>query len=106
MGTFEYDADEFRTAAGKSRGVGTKLTGIIDTLNTSLNGRGNVWGNDKIGKSFNDGPGGADGYDASWTNLSDNVKTMATSMNDFADGQIESADYIDKMESGNRDGLT
>ncbi|MEV0061760.1 hypothetical protein [Nocardia sp. NPDC050718] len=106
MGTFEYDADNFRTAAGKSQNVSNQLTGIINTLNSSLTGRGNVWGNDKLGKSFNNGPGGNDGYDASWTNISENVKTMATSMGDFADGQTESADYIDKMEKGNRDGLT
>ncbi|GEM31600.1 hypothetical protein NN3_26070 [Nocardia neocaledoniensis NBRC 108232] len=105
MGTFEYDADNFRTAAGKSRSVGNQLTSIINTLNSSLTSRGNVWGNDKLGKTFNNGPGGDDGYDASWTATSENVKTMATSMGEFADGQTESADYIDKMEKGNRDGL-
>ncbi|MFC4377436.1 hypothetical protein ACFO5K_25480 [Nocardia halotolerans] len=106
MGKFEYDADDFRTAAGKSRNVGNQLTNIINTLNVSLNGRGNVWGNDKLGQSFHDGPGGNDGYNSSWTNTSNNVKTMATSMKDFADGQTESADYIDRMEDGNRNGLT
>ena len=33
--TFEYDADDFRTAAGKSRNVSNQLTGIINTLNAA-----------------------------------------------------------------------
>ncbi|MEV0684044.1 hypothetical protein AB0I35_09280 [Nocardia sp. NPDC050378] len=105
MGKFEYDADNFRAAANKSRGVRDQVTDILTTLNSSLNARGNVWGSDKLGDGFYNGPGGDDGYGSSRTNVTTNVETLATSMNDFADGQTESAAYIDKMEQGNRDGL-
>ncbi|WP_054815820.1 hypothetical protein [Nocardia arizonensis] len=103
---FEYDADLFRAAADKSRTVSEKITNVLDTLNSSINGRGAPWGNDKLGKNFFNGPGGDDGYGASRTNTTTNAATMATTMNDFASGQIDSAVAIEKMEQGNADGMT
>ncbi|MET7768691.1 hypothetical protein [Nocardia sp. NPDC005366] len=102
----EYDADLFRAAAGKSRTVSEKITTVLDTLNGAINGRGTPWGNDKLGKNFFNGPGGNDGYDASRTNTTTNAATMATTMGEFADGQIDSAVLLEKMERGNTDGMT
>ncbi|MFF0542555.1 hypothetical protein ACWEVD_02260 [Nocardia thailandica] len=104
--TFEYDADLFRAAAGKSTGVQNKINSVLNTLNGAIGGRGNVWGSDKLGNSFYNGPGGNDGYKASRDNVTENGRTMAETMGKFAEGQIDSAVAIEKMERGNRDGMT
>ncbi|MEU4312606.1 hypothetical protein [Nocardia sp. NPDC024068] len=100
----DYNDEAFRRAAGKTGGVRDKINGVIDTLTASIDGRGEPWGGDSLGQSFANGQDG-NGYVPSKKNLIDSARNVSGTMGQFHDGQVESADYLQDMEDGNRDGL-
>lgn len=100
----DYNDEAFRAAAERTGGVRDRVKGVINTLETSINGRGKPWGNDTLGNSFYNGQNN-DGYGTGKTNLIDSAENVAGTMNSFYEGQVESADYLQDMEDGNRDGL-
>ena len=91
----EADAALFRQAALKTGHVRDRVNGVLDTLQTSLAGRGTPWGDDKIGKQFADGP---DGYLVALTKLTTGTTNMALTFGNFSDGQIQSADLLQSMD--------
>ena len=81
-----------------------RVNGVLDTLTTSINGRGKPWGNDTLGQNFVNGQNN-DGYSAGKKNLIESAENIAGTMDSFHDGQVESADFLQDMEDGNRDGM-
>ncbi|MGW0183530.1 hypothetical protein [Nocardia sp. NPDC003345] len=100
----DYNDEAFRAAAERTGGVRDRVQGVIDNLELRINGRGQPWGNDSIGQNFANGQNN-DGYRSGKTNLIDSGENVAASLDSFYQGQIESADYLQDMEDGNRDGL-
>ncbi|MFI5715600.1 hypothetical protein [Nocardia sp. NPDC051750] len=100
----DYNDEAFTAAAERTGGVRDRVNGVIDTLTTSINGRGEPWGNDTLGNSFLNGEAN-DGYSSGKTNLFASARNVAGTMGSFYDGQVESANYLKDMEDGNRDGL-
>ncbi|GGL23644.1 hypothetical protein [Nocardia jinanensis] len=100
----DYNDEAFRAAAERTGGVRDRINGVIGRLETSINGRGAPWGDDSLGLSFANGQDG-NGYVPSKKNLIDSANNVAGTMGQFHDGQVESADYLQDMEDGNRDGL-
>ncbi|WP_280400310.1 hypothetical protein [Nocardia carnea] len=100
----DYNDEAFRAAAERTGGVRDRVKGVLDTLETSINGRGTPWGNDTLGNTFYNGQNN-DGYGSGRTNLISSAENVAGTMDSFYKGQVESADYLQDMEDGNRDGL-
>lgn len=100
----DYNDEAFRLAAERTGGVRDRINGVIGRLETTINGRGEPWGSDSLGRSFADGQDG-NGYVLSKGNLLGSARNVAGTMGSFHDGQVESANYLRDMEDGNRDGL-
>lgn len=100
----DYNDEAFRAAAERTGGVRDRINGVISSLESKINGRGEPWGSDSLGRSFAVGQAG-NGYVPSKKNLLDSARNVSGTMGQFHDGQVESADYLRDMEDGNRDGL-
>ncbi|MEU1523122.1 hypothetical protein [Nocardia rhamnosiphila] len=100
----DYNDEAFRAAAERTGGVRDRINGVISSLESKINGRGAPWGSDSLGQSFAVGQDG-NGYVPSKKNLLDSARNVSGTMGQFHDGQVESADYLQDMEDGNRDGL-
>ncbi|WP_405167251.1 hypothetical protein OG203_20485 [Nocardia sp. NBC_01499] len=109
---FEIDPAAFRAAAGKTRHVGDRVAGVWSNLDAAIAGRGQPWGNDKLGKQFTDGAEGNPGYNASKKNMHDFAvgengnAGMSGTFSGLADTQAKVADDIEtKMEKPNSQGF-
>ncbi|CAM4517955.1 hypothetical protein NONI108955_40870 [Nocardia ninae] len=109
---FEVDPAAFRKAAGKTRHVGDRVAGVWSNLETTIAGRGQPWGNDKLGKQFSDGADGQPGYTASKKNMHDfaigenGSEGMSGVFSGLADSQAKVADDIQTLlEERNRQGF-
>ncbi|UGT70016.1 hypothetical protein LTT66_07550 [Nocardia gipuzkoensis] len=101
----EFDEHLFRKAARKTGHVQDRVNGIIDRLSTSIAARGNCWGDDTIGRNFASGPDGQGGYTTTRDNLISGARNVASTFENFSEGQTETADLLRDMEHGNRDGI-
>ncbi|MEU7142916.1 hypothetical protein ABZ942_25965 [Nocardia sp. NPDC046473] len=97
---FQYDSVLFYKAAQKTGDARDRINTVLHTLQASLNARGNPWGNDSLGRNF------ATGYTSSRDNMITGAQNIAGSLDNFSTGQIKSAELLEKMEHGNRDGFS
>ena len=100
--TVEYHESEFRAAADATGGVRDKVQDVIDTLTRSTASRGEPWGNDELGNSFATGDSG---YRTARGNLVTGARNVVGTLDQFHDGQVDSANMLRDMEDGNRDGF-
>lgn len=103
---FQYDSDLFLKAAKKTGDARDRINTVLHTLQSSINARGNPWGNDTLGRNFAKGPDGAGGYTSSRDNMITGAQNIAGSLDNFSTGQTKSAQLLEKMEQGNRDGFS
>ncbi|HLS78065.1 MAG TPA: hypothetical protein VK083_14885 [Nocardia sp.] len=85
-------------AAGATGGVRDAVGAVLATLASSLAGRGEPWGRDRIGRRFADG---ADGYLASKRNLEQNAAAIAETFDRFSTTQYDAARMWRATEAGN-----
>ncbi|MFI6046315.1 hypothetical protein ACIA8C_32175 [Nocardia sp. NPDC051321] len=102
----QYDSDLFFKAAKKTGDARDRINTVLHTLQASLNARGNPWGNDTLGRNFAKGPDGTGGYTSSRDNMITGAQNIAGSLDNFSTGQTKSAELLEKMEHGNRDGFS
>jgi hypothetical protein len=96
---FQIDPAAFRSSANVTRGVADKLHGIWTGLASGLDGLGSPWGTDKIGDQFANGTGN-NGYLSTVSGMRDGItggKGFCASIDNLADGQESTADYIEKQ---------
>ncbi|MEV0356845.1 hypothetical protein AB0H71_12355 [Nocardia sp. NPDC050697] len=93
----EAYADRLRLAATATDGVRDRITGVLTTLTTAIDGRGAPWGNDAIGDQFLNGSDG-NGYSAGRTNLVQGTGNMATTFGNFSSAQTTAANDLAAMD--------
>lgn len=101
----ELDPDRLRQAAQKTAHVRDRIDTVMGTLRTSLAGRGQPWGNDKIGDQFYNGADGNGGYDASVTNLDTSTSNISTTFGNFSYNQASTAGYLETQDQHNGEGF-
>lgn len=97
-----HDADLFEKAAERTSAVRDRVNGVLSALDAALAGRGEPWGNDKLGRQFAEGP---DGYKVARTNMTANINTTATNFDNFYTGQTKTAKELRRMDQSNGDGF-
>ncbi|QBS42951.1 hypothetical protein [Nocardia sp. CS682] len=102
----QYESELFFKAAKKTGDARDRINGVLNTLQSSINSRGNPWGNDTLGRSFANGADGSGGYTSSRDNIIMGAQNIAGSLGNFSTGQTKSAKLLEKMERGNRDGFS
>lgn len=103
---FEVDPDDFRAASRKAIDVQTQINRVVSNLESALDGRGEPWGNDKMGNQFLNGAEGKPGYKEGKKNLTDGARALGSGAKSLADAEVEAADKIEEiLERGNRDGF-
>ncbi|MGW5385208.1 hypothetical protein [Nocardia sp. NPDC003963] len=100
----DYNDEAFRAAAHRTGGVRDRVDAVLDTLESRIGARGKPWGDDSLGTAFYEGDND-NGYRSGKKNLVASAENISGTMGSFHDGQVESADYLQDMEDGNRDGL-
>lgn len=94
--------EQLLSAAGRMHELSTRMTGIANRLQSALSAQGAAWGNDSYGSAFTDGP---QGYTAAHTNLETGFRDLATTLQSYADGQVQAAGTLAGMEHRNRAGF-
>jgi len=100
MGNVENYPDLLDTAATKTGDVQDRIDTVLNTLQTSLAGRGAPWGNDKLGNQFANGDGN-NGYLCQNEALNTGAGNLASTFANFSNSQSTAAGKLRKMEDGN-----
>ncbi|RJO72082.1 hypothetical protein D5S18_23165 [Nocardia panacis] len=87
-----------RQAGGKTSDIHDRIINVLTALEASIAGRGEPWGDDKIGHQFTQGD---NGYLASQEGSTKSGRSMAASFDSFSTSQYRAADTLERTDRNN-----
>ncbi|WP_024800386.1 YbaB/EbfC family nucleoid-associated protein [Nocardia sp. BMG51109] len=102
-GKVEVDPAALRTVARKLEQIQGRLEEAKGAAEQAVAPGDAAWGDDKFAETFRDGEAGKPGFVENSSLLIEGTGAMATTFGELADGQRESADYLDEAEQANTD---
>jgi len=104
MGKVQVDPELLRQAAEKVQHVSDRISGALNTLQSSSDSKGSPWGDDVYGYKFAEGDNN-NGYLAAQSSLHEITSGLADHSQSHADGVHSSADDLTTVDSQSSDGF-